>query len=64
MVKLENLWFLFIYFISEKLYVKLKFRVLESDKTRPGPEFHSASIGVILSFRIAILELATLKYYQ
>ena len=27
-----------------------RFSSLESEKTRPGPEFHSASIGVILSF--------------
>ena len=48
--KLMVFIYLFNYFISEKLYMKLKFNVLEYEKTRPGPEFHSASIGAILSF--------------
>ena len=44
------------------MHGKICFRVSESEKTYPGPEFHSASIGATPSFRIAILGLATPEY--
>ena len=42
---------------------KLKKRVSERGKRRTDPEFHSASIRVILSFWFAILELTTPKFF-
>ncbi len=45
-------------------YGTLEYCVSESAKRQSGPEFHSASIGAIPSFRFAILELATPKYVK